>query len=179
MQLNRRSVLHGATGLSTLSQTAVPPSPPRHQMVAGSRCVSEVAAATAEAGASSVTAAPASNGFLAAPRAPSPRGQHRPLVRSLHSTTQGARRPPHPLPLPGPGFPLLPRQPGLTDWMSDIHMFNTASTRSFAPSGSSINAMAAALPKLVESLTRGLFKGDLERHWQSLLAYDGPQAIVT
>jgi FAD-dependent urate hydroxylase len=63
--------------------------------------------------------------------------------------------------------------------MSNIHMFNTASARSFALSGSSINAMTAAVPKLVEGLTRGLFKGDLERHWQSLLAYDGPQATVT
>jgi hypothetical protein len=76
-------------------------------------------------------------------------------------------------------FSLLPREPGVTDWMSDIHMFNIASTMSFGPSGSSINAMTTAVPKLVAGLTRGLFKGDLERHWRSLLEYDVPQAKLT
>jgi cation diffusion facilitator CzcD-associated flavoprotein CzcO len=77
-----------------------------------------------------------------------------------------------------PDFSLLPREAGMTDWMTDIHMFNIASTMSFGPSGSSINAMTTAVPKLVRGLTRGLFKGDIERHWQSLLAYDLPQAVV-
>jgi FAD-dependent urate hydroxylase len=75
-------------------------------------------------------------------------------------------------------YSLLPRQRGLTDWMSDIHMFNIASTMSFGPSGSSINAMTTAVPRLVAGLTRGLFKGDLERHWQSLQTYNVPQAVV-
>ncbi len=75
-------------------------------------------------------------------------------------------------------FALMPRQPGVTDWMSDIHMFNIASTMSFGPSGASINAMTTAVPKLVAGLTRGLFVGDLERHWQSLRRYDVPQAIL-
>ncbi|WP_428487688.1 NAD(P)-binding domain-containing protein [Rhodopila sp.] len=75
-------------------------------------------------------------------------------------------------------FSLLPRQPGLTDWMADIHMFNIASTMSFGPSGSSINAMTTSVPKLVSGLTRGLFKGDLERYWQSLKQYDVPQAVL-
>jgi FAD-dependent urate hydroxylase len=75
-------------------------------------------------------------------------------------------------------FSLLPRVPGLSDWMSGIHMFNIASTMSFGPSGASINAMTTAVPKLVAGLTRGLFKGDLERHWQSLRNYDVAQAVV-
>jgi FAD-dependent urate hydroxylase len=73
-------------------------------------------------------------------------------------------------------FSFIPRQPGITDWMTDIHMFNIASTMSQGPSGSSINAMTTAVPKLVRGLTHGLFKGDLERHWQSLRSYDVPQA---
>jgi cation diffusion facilitator CzcD-associated flavoprotein CzcO len=75
-------------------------------------------------------------------------------------------------------FSLLPRQPGLTDWMRDIHMFNIAATMSFGPSASSINAMTTAVPKLVAGLTRGLFMGDLDQHWRSLLAYDVPQATL-
>ena len=77
-----------------------------------------------------------------------------------------------------PDCSLLPREPGLTDWMCDIHMFNIASTMSFGPSGASINAMTTAVPKLVSGLTRGLFTGDLERHWRSLQRYDVPQAVI-
>jgi FAD-dependent urate hydroxylase len=67
---------------------------------------------------------------------------------------------------------------GVSDWIKDIHMFNIASTMSFGPSGSSINAMTTAVPKLVSRLTRGLFVADVERHWQSLQQYDVPQAVV-
>jgi cation diffusion facilitator CzcD-associated flavoprotein CzcO len=70
------------------------------------------------------------------------------------------------------------RVPGETSWISDIHLFAIASTMSFGPSGSSINAMTTAIPKLVNGLTRGLFRADVERHWASLSAYDVPQAVV-
>lgn len=70
------------------------------------------------------------------------------------------------------------RMPGTTPWISDIHLFGIASTVSFGPSGSSINAMTIAVPKLVAGITRGLFKGDLDRHWASLQAYDVPQAVL-
>ncbi|MGX1321521.1 cation diffusion facilitator CzcD-associated flavoprotein CzcO [Bradyrhizobium sp. USDA 377] len=71
------------------------------------------------------------------------------------------------------------RVPGKTPWISDIHLFAIASTMSFGPSGSSINAMTTAVPKLVHGLTRGLFRTDIARHWASLSAYDVPQAVVT
>ncbi len=71
------------------------------------------------------------------------------------------------------------RVPGTTPWIADIHLFAIASTMSFGPSGSSINAMTTAVPKLVHGLTRGLFRADVERHWDSLSAYDVPQAVVT
>lgn len=71
------------------------------------------------------------------------------------------------------------RVPGETPWISDIHLFAIASTMSFGASGSSINAMTTAVPKLVNGLTRGLFRADVERHWASLSAYDVPQAVVT
>ena len=71
------------------------------------------------------------------------------------------------------------RVPGKTPWISNIHLFAIASTMSFGASGSSINAMTTAVPKLVNGLTRGLFRADVERHWASLSAYDVPQAVVT
>ena len=79
----------------------------------------------------------------------------------------------------GDDFALSERVAGRTPWISDIHVFAIASTMSFGPSGSSINAMTSAVPKLVHGLTRGLFRADIERHWASFRAYDVPQAIVT
>ena len=75
-------------------------------------------------------------------------------------------------------YALMERDPGKTLWMRDIHLFAIASTMSFGPSGSSINAMTTAVPKLVHGLTRGLFCADIERHWASFKAYDVPQAVV-
>jgi cation diffusion facilitator CzcD-associated flavoprotein CzcO len=76
-------------------------------------------------------------------------------------------------------YALVERVAGQTPWIADIHVFAIASTMSFGASGSSINAMTTAVPKLVSGLTRGLFRADVERHWASFRAYDVPQAAVT
>jgi FAD-dependent urate hydroxylase len=75
-------------------------------------------------------------------------------------------------------YSLTERVSGQTPWISNIHLFAFASTMSFGPSGSSINAMTTAIPKLVYGLTRGLFRADVERHWNSFKAYDLPQAVI-
>ncbi len=75
-------------------------------------------------------------------------------------------------------YALTERVAGATPWIADIHVFAIASTMSFGASGSSINAMTTAVPKLVYGLTRGLFRADIERHWASFSAYDVPQAVV-
>ena len=77
-----------------------------------------------------------------------------------------------------PDFSLVEKVAGRTPWICDIHLFSIASTMSFGPSGSSINAMTTVVPKVVSGLTRGLFAGDVERHWASLQAYDVPQAVL-
>ena len=77
-----------------------------------------------------------------------------------------------------PDFAFVEKVPGATPWIKDIHLFAIASTMSFGPSGSSINAMTTVVPKLVSALTKGLFQADVERHWASLQAYDTPQAII-
>jgi cation diffusion facilitator CzcD-associated flavoprotein CzcO len=75
-------------------------------------------------------------------------------------------------------YGLIERVAGATPWIGDIHVFAIASTMSFGASGSSINAMTTAVPKLVYGLTRGLFRADVDRHWASFSAYDVPQAVV-
>jgi cation diffusion facilitator CzcD-associated flavoprotein CzcO len=78
----------------------------------------------------------------------------------------------------GPDYAFLERTPGEAPWLADIHLFGIGSTLSFGPSGSSINAMTAAVPKVAAGVTRGLFAGDLERHWRSLQAYDVKQVEI-
>jgi len=78
----------------------------------------------------------------------------------------------------GIDFAFAEKRPGETPWIGDIHLFAIASTMSHGPSGSSINAMTTAVPRLVNGLTRGLFTADLERHWSALQAYDVPQAVL-
>ena len=75
-------------------------------------------------------------------------------------------------------YALTEKVTGETPELADIHVFSIASTMSFGPSGSSINAMTTAVPKLVSGLTRGLFAADLERHWASFSAYDTVQAVI-
>jgi FAD-dependent urate hydroxylase len=75
-------------------------------------------------------------------------------------------------------YAFVEKEPGRTPWIRNIHLFGIGSTMSFGPSGSSINAMTTAVPKLVAGITRGLFTADVERHWASLKAYDIPQAVL-
>lgn len=77
-----------------------------------------------------------------------------------------------------PDYQFVEKVPGRTPWMANIHLFSIASTMSFGPSGSSINAMTTAVPRLVDGVTKGLFAADVEANWQAFLAYDVAQAEV-
>ena len=105
--------------------------------------------------------------------------QHRNLGRPLSAAGRTSSSPRlGRFPYLADDYALTERVAGKTPWISDIHLFAFASTMSFGPSGSSINAMTTAVPKLVHGLTRGLFRADIERHWASFKAYDVPQAVV-
>ncbi|WP_439573856.1 NAD(P)-binding domain-containing protein [Phreatobacter sp.] len=77
-----------------------------------------------------------------------------------------------------PDYQFMARDPERTPWIGSIHLFSIASTMSFGPSGSSINAMTTAVPRLVDGITRALFSEDVAAHWQAFLAYDVAQAEV-
>ncbi len=72
----------------------------------------------------------------------------------------------------GADYALQPKHAGEAEFLRNIHVFNIGSTMSFGPSGSSINAMNIAAPKLVAGVTRGLFSEDAATHWAALQAYD-------
>lgn len=77
------------------------------------------------------------------------------------------------------GFAFTEKHPGLTPWITAIHLFGIGATMSHGPSGSSINAMATAVPRLVAGVTRALFREDLAANYTSMLAYAEPQALMS
>lgn len=77
-----------------------------------------------------------------------------------------------------PDYAFTEKRAGETPWIANVHLFSIASTMSFGPSGSSINAMTTAVPKLVDGVTRGLFEADVEDYWADFEAYDTVQATI-
>jgi cation diffusion facilitator CzcD-associated flavoprotein CzcO len=73
------------------------------------------------------------------------------------------------------GFALTEKVPGTAPWLADVHLFSFGATASFGPSGSSINAMKFAAPRLAQALAADLFAADAEAHFRALLAYDTPE----
>jgi len=75
----------------------------------------------------------------------------------------------------GPTFELTAREGGNPAALSRIRLFSFAATMSFGPSGSSLNALKLAAPRLVSGITRALFQEDAEAHIDDLIAYDAPE----
>jgi len=74
-------------------------------------------------------------------------------------------------------FAFVERQPGTAPWLRHVRLFTYGTTVSFGPSGSSINAMKFAVPRLVSGIVRDLFAEDIEIHWQGLKAYNLPEFL--
>lgn len=72
-------------------------------------------------------------------------------------------------------FALTERVPGSAPWLADVHLFTFGATASFGPSGSSINAMKFAVPRLAGALAANLFVADAAAHYDALVAYDTPE----
>ncbi len=75
----------------------------------------------------------------------------------------------------GDGFQFLERLPGSAPWLKNVHLFSFGATMSFGPSGSSINAMKFAVPRLVHAITRDLFLEDIDHHFESMTSYKLPE----
>ncbi|UUX50040.1 NAD(P)/FAD-dependent oxidoreductase [Nisaea acidiphila] len=75
-------------------------------------------------------------------------------------------------------FAFQERVPGTAPWLSHVRLFTFGATVSFGPSGSSINAMKFAVPRLVSGIVRDLFTEDVEQHWDSLKDYNLPEFLL-
>jgi cation diffusion facilitator CzcD-associated flavoprotein CzcO len=73
------------------------------------------------------------------------------------------------------GFAFTEKAPGRAPFLRDLHCFDFGTMMSAGPSGSSINGMKFAVPRLVDAITRDLFFADIERHYAALLAYRTPE----
>ncbi len=71
-----------------------------------------------------------------------------------------------------PDASFLEKAPGAAPFLRDIHDFTIGTTLSFGPFGCSINALNIAVPKLAAGITRGLFRDDIEAHWQAMKDYN-------
>lgn len=77
-----------------------------------------------------------------------------------------------------PTYAFQERHAGTAGWLRHIRLFTFGATLSFGPSGSSINAMKFAVPRLVSGIVRDLMAEDVEQHWESLQAYDLPEFLL-
>ena len=68
-----------------------------------------------------------------------------------------------------------PRDPSDAVALARVRMFTFGATMSFGPSGSSINALKFAAPRLVSGITRALFTEDADAHCADLMAYATPE----
>jgi cation diffusion facilitator CzcD-associated flavoprotein CzcO len=71
-----------------------------------------------------------------------------------------------------PSYAFTERVAGAAPRLADIHCFSFAATLSFGPSGAAIRPMKYIVPKLVRSITRDLFRADIEQHWKALRDFD-------
>ncbi len=72
----------------------------------------------------------------------------------------------------GPGFELTEKTEGQAPWLSDIHHFTFGSTLSLGFSGGGMNGLKYALPRAINGIVNGLFRSDIQEHYESLVAYD-------
>ncbi|WP_319025014.1 NAD(P)/FAD-dependent oxidoreductase [Nisaea nitritireducens] len=77
-----------------------------------------------------------------------------------------------------PTYAFQERDAGTAGWLRNVRLFTYGATLSFGPSGSSINAMKFAVPRLVSGIVRDLMLEDVEQHWESLKAYDLPEFLL-
>jgi cation diffusion facilitator CzcD-associated flavoprotein CzcO len=74
-------------------------------------------------------------------------------------------------------FAFTEKEAGAAPWLRHVRLFTFGTTVSFGPSGSSINAMKFAVPRLVSGIVRDLFAEDIASHWDSLQSYRLPEFL--
>ena len=72
----------------------------------------------------------------------------------------------------GAAFQFIEKEPGSAPFLKNLHNFTFGATPSMGLSGASISGMKFGVPRLVQGITRDLFRADAAIHQASLAAYD-------
>ena len=71
----------------------------------------------------------------------------------------------------GPGFELMPADPGQDGWVSRVHLFNNGAIPSLGPICNGVTGLKYGVPRIVAGLAKNLFLEDATRHFTALSAY--------
>lgn len=77
----------------------------------------------------------------------------------------------------GPGFELLPRDPGDGKALHGLFAFNYSALISLGLSAAALSGLQRALPRLIQGLSDQLFLDDRDRLLADLIAYDEPEFL--
>lgn len=75
----------------------------------------------------------------------------------------------------GPGFEFEEKTPGKTPRLNDIHLFNWGSILSQGALAGDIPGLSFGVNRLVPAISNALFRGDIERHMQNMVALEDPE----
>lgn len=75
----------------------------------------------------------------------------------------------------GPAFEFRERVPGSCPMLAYIHCFNDAAMLTHGKVSGDIPAVSAGADRLVRGITASLFAEDVEKHFDSLMAFDTPE----
>lgn len=79
----------------------------------------------------------------------------------------------------GPGFELLEKVPNRTPHLANIHLFNWGSILSQGALAGDIPGLAFGVNRLVPAISNALFRDDIERHVQNMVALEDPELAPT
>ncbi|AJY48035.1 NAD(P)-binding domain-containing protein [Martelella endophytica] len=72
-------------------------------------------------------------------------------------------------------FSFTPKEEGDAPFLKDIHCFNYGSAMSLGKVSGDIPAISEGALWLVRGIASGLFRDELDKHWEDLLAYEKPE----
>jgi cation diffusion facilitator CzcD-associated flavoprotein CzcO len=77
----------------------------------------------------------------------------------------------------GDAFQFTERHAGACPMLADIHFFNAGAVPSIGPSSFGVNGMAHGVDRLARGISRDLFVGDADRHYEDFLGYQDPDPL--
>jgi cation diffusion facilitator CzcD-associated flavoprotein CzcO len=79
----------------------------------------------------------------------------------------------------GTGFEFEEKVPGKTPHLNDIHLFNWGSILSQGALAGDIPGLSFGVNRLVPAISNALFRGDIARHVQNMVALEDPELAPT